>query len=212
MARPARLGDDQLRIVVEVGTTINETIILYTNSMFLIVEEAAIPIIPGFDRNILFRSTDSVTVMLRVEQVSSSTLQPSLQFDNELDQSLNISLSNNNLSSRGLEECDEEPNSYIPINIIVPGVSEAGQYRFDIVARFTSTVNETEENLRLNNRFVNVTHALRVDLEGQCVCNIAYVYMQAMILINFSIFHSHKHHSYNCQYNYADQYNQCFSN
>ena len=207
MARPARLGDDQLRVVVKVGTAINETIRLYTNSMFLIAD---IPVIhvPGFDRNSLLRSTDSVTVLLRVEQVSSSKLQPSLQFDNELDQSLNISLSNNNLS---LEECDEEPNFYIPINIVVPGVSEAGQYRFDIVARFTSTVNETEENLRLNNRFVNVTHALRVDLEGQCVCNIAYVYMQAMILINFSIFHSHKHHSYNCQYNYADQYNQCFS-
>ena len=142
--------------------------------------------IPGFDRNILLKSTDSVTVMLRVEQVSSSTLQPSLQFDNELGQSLDISLNNNNLSSRGLEECDEEPNSYIPISIIIPEVSEAGQYTFDVVARFTSTVNDIEQNLRDLIRFVNVTHALRVDLEGQCVYNIVYVYIQAMILINFS--------------------------
>ena len=175
MARPAWFADNQLRVMVDVENSTNVTIRLYTGSMFRL-------------GNGSLTSTDSLTVLLGIEQVS---LQSLLKFNDKLGQSLNISLNNTYLSSRGLEECGEEPNAYTSISIIIPGVSEAGQYRFDIVARFTSTVNETEKDLRDSNRFFNVTQALRVDLEGQCVCNIAYVYK--------IIFHSHKHHSYNCQ-------------
>ena len=119
-------------------------------------------------------STDSVTMQLRIEQVSSNTLQSSLQLNNgELDQNRNISLNSSYLDSRGLESCDDGSSSYITITSVIPEVPEAGEYRFDIVARFTSTVNETEDDLRNEDCQVNA-QVLRVTLEGQWLSSFAH--------------------------------------
>ena len=142
------------------GTSINGTFKLYTSFMFRLSSDSLI-------------STDSVTMQLRIEQVSSSTLQSSLQLNDELIQNRNISLNSSYLESRGLESCDDESSSYITITSVIPEVPEAGEYSFDIVARFTSTVNEIENDLR-NDRPVNVTQVLRVNLEGQWLSSFAH--------------------------------------
>ena len=135
-------------------TSINGTFKVYTSFMFRLSSGSLI-------------STDSVTMQLRIEQVSSNTLQSSLQFNGELIQNRNISLNSSYLESRGLESCDDESSSYITITSVIPEVPEPGEYSFDIIARFTSTVNETEDDLRNEDRQVNVTQMLRVTLQGQ---------------------------------------------
>ena len=63
MARPARLGDDKLRIMVEEGTAINETARLYTAPMFMIYRLPDILLLIDHDIQLL-GSTNSVSVLL----------------------------------------------------------------------------------------------------------------------------------------------------
>ena len=175
--RPAGLGDTQLRIMAGLGKSASAFIRIYVNSML----EISVP--SPLDMSILVPEiveTDNVTMLLRIERVSShaqdesSLPQLQLQLGDELSDSLSVSLDDTNLRSIGLESCSDNVNSevvnFVTWNIAAVNVSLAGQFSYDVVMNFTSTDINIENDLRRSNRDINVAQTLRVDLEGVCVC------------------------------------------
>ena len=176
-SRPAWLGDTQLKMEVNVGnsTTASRSVWVYFRSMFQIL----VPGMFGPDFPVpAMVDTDNVTMLLRTDQVSSSvqdidsndTLRVRLQIGDELQESLNVSLNSLSLQSGGLQNCTPQANnsgemiSYIPLSVFVDNVLVPGEYRFAVVAEFSSANDTIESDLRDPNRLVNVTQVLRVDL------------------------------------------------
>ena len=162
---------------VNVGNSATTTFRIYFHPKFQI----HIPDMFGFPVAVMV-DTDNVTMLLRTQQVSSSvqnidsndTLQVRLQIGHKPQENLVVTLNSLSLQSRGLQNCTSQANSgelisYIPLTVVVDNVLIPGEYRFNVVAEFSSTNDTIESDLRDLNRLVNVTQVLRVDISLYCV-------------------------------------------
>ena len=164
MSRPANLGLTELSVEVNQQGSSNASVQIYVNPSFELSDRTP-------------ESTETVTLHLTLMELPSTGngSQPLvlLHIGNETGGSLDVPLSNLTLSGLGAQQCNatlfQQQQKYMYIPMIVEFQSRdshvpAGDYRYSIVANFTSSDPTIEDDIRDVDRDSNVdlVHTLNV--------------------------------------------------
>ena len=141
--------------MVDQGGSSNKSVRIYTNS--------------SFELDGTTTSTDTITLHLRVTGLppseNSTRPQVLLKIGNATGDSLNVSLDSLNFLGLGVQQCSgmlsqqQQTHTYIPLTVMVQSPDShviAGDYRYSIVANFTSTDSTIEDDLRRDADMANV--------------------------------------------------------